>query len=38
LAATTLVAALIADVTDGGNISVAIVGSTSLMAGGGVIN
>jgi hypothetical protein len=44
LAATALVlaaeasAALIADDTDGGNIGVAIVGSASLAAGGGVIN
>jgi hypothetical protein len=44
LAATTLVlaaeasAALIADVANGGNIGVAIVGSASLAAGGGVIN
>ena len=44
LAATALVlmveasAALIADNADGGNIGVAIVGSASLAAGGGVIN
>ena len=44
LAATALVlaaeasAALIADDPDGGNIGVAIVGSASLIAGGGVIN
>ena len=44
LAATALVlaakasAALIADDADGGNIGVAIVGSASLVAGGGVIN
>jgi hypothetical protein len=44
LAATALVlaaeasAALIADDADGGNIGVAIVGSASLAAGGGVIN
>ena len=44
LAATALVlaaeasAALIADDADGGNIGVAIVGSTSLAAGGGVLN
>jgi hypothetical protein len=31
-------AALIADDADGGNSGVAIVGSTSLAAGGGVIN
>ena len=44
LAATALVltaeasAALIADNADGGNIGVAIFGSASLAAGGGVIN
>ena len=44
LAATALVltaeaeAALIADDADGGNSSVAIIGSTSLAVGGGVIN
>jgi hypothetical protein len=44
LAATALVlaaeaaAALIADAADGGNSGVAIVGSASLVAGGGIIN
>jgi hypothetical protein len=44
LAATTLVlaaeasAALIVDDADGGNIGIAIVGSSSITAGGGVIN